>query len=256
MPTYFRAYCTRSGCVFDEEKGFVAKNTSKTFDPYKGADQAKEILIDHLVWANHHIPSPLISVSTGQGKPKSLLRAMKKFHGEHSAFDIFIAEIRYEVKPSNAHHLMSTAAMLGATVSQLCTDYGEWIFVGCIPLEHVVEIKQVVRWTTDLEPVSYEITWPKAPASPDPIDLAAAMGNMSLSGIVVPRAGFDSEDETSSSSSDQDGSSAESLDSDSEGEMPAERMRVKGIYLTVTLNFEERCTSEYLELADHHIFFE
>ncbi|KAJ7496256.1 hypothetical protein B0H11DRAFT_2000316 [Mycena galericulata] len=180
MPTYFRAYCDRSGCVFDEEKGFLAQNPSMIFDPSKDALEAEEILTAHLDWRNHHIPSPLISVSDSRDKPRRLAGATRKYyHGE--SVDIFIAEICYEVKPSNAYHMMSTAKMLGVKLSPLYVDHGEYVFVGCIPLEYIVRVEEVVEWTGEFEPAKYTTVWEKATAGQNPLDLAIeAMREMSL----------------------------------------------------------------------------
>ncbi|KAJ7503882.1 hypothetical protein B0H11DRAFT_1905767 [Mycena galericulata] len=155
IPAFFRAYCTRSGCVFDEESGFLAQDGDKIFDPSNNVATAKEILTNHLEWSNHHIPSPLISVSTSREKPRRLSGAMRRYHGAN--VEVFIAEIIYDVKPSSAYHMMSTAGRLGVNVSRNWVDHEEYVFSGHIPLEHVVKIEQVadltVEWTNEGIPV-------------------------------------------------------------------------------------------------------
>ncbi|KAJ7257613.1 hypothetical protein C8J57DRAFT_1234761 [Mycena rebaudengoi] len=140
----YRAYCTLSGCVFDNREGFVAKRRRHDFDPSNNALTANRILTDHLDWSNHNIDSPLISVSTTWDKPHWLAESMRKhWERKHHKVETFIAEISYDVQPSSAYHMMSTAKRLGVEVPPWCIDYGEYVLVGSIPLEHIVKIQQI-----------------------------------------------------------------------------------------------------------------
>ncbi|KAF8162224.1 hypothetical protein K438DRAFT_1776104 [Mycena galopus ATCC 62051] len=117
MPVFFRPYCTSSGCVFNKERGFVARGDD-IFDPVHDVVTAKEILANPLSWQSHHIPSPPISVSTGREKPRRLASSLRRYHGV--TVDVSIAEILYDVEPSSAYHMMTVAEKLGVDVSREC----------------------------------------------------------------------------------------------------------------------------------------
>ncbi|KAJ7886497.1 hypothetical protein B0H13DRAFT_1889215 [Mycena leptocephala] len=134
------------------------------FDPLNNVATAKKILTNHLIWGNHHIPSPLISVSTSLEKPLRLAGSMKRYHG--SNVDVLIAEIFYDVEPSSAYHMMKEAKKLGVDVPRKCVDHDEYVFYGHIPLEHMVRIEQIVEWTNEDIPAQYTTVWEKTGASP------------------------------------------------------------------------------------------
>jgi len=135
MPTYYRGFCTKSGSIFDEKKGFVAKSQDKIFS-LDTPGTSREYLEEHLVWGNHGIPSPLISASNEE-------RAVAKACSSQQFWkdvdvDCFVAVIWYPSQPPNAYKMVDTASRLGVTPQY--RDRDECLFAKEIPLENVMAV--------------------------------------------------------------------------------------------------------------------
>ncbi|KAE9403573.1 hypothetical protein BT96DRAFT_990230 [Gymnopus androsaceus JB14] len=157
----FRTYGAHSGAAFDDQKGFTARASGFLFDPVGKKSAAKEILQNHLNWNNRHIPSPLISASTS-AKAKNMAAALRR----RNESVVSIAEILYDPQkhPSvTCYNLCSLAKTLGAVIPEHWKDKDEYVFVGYIPLECVVEVRQVSSQTKKNQPSSLSPqVWPES----------------------------------------------------------------------------------------------
>ena len=119
----------------------MAQSQDKVFD-MSAPETARIYLEDHLVWANHHIASPLISTSS-EWKAIEVAYKTQRFWLVRGHFvETFVATIQYASPPSNAYKMLPAAARLEAKYTSLCNDPNEWIFTGRIPLKFIVEIRR------------------------------------------------------------------------------------------------------------------
>ncbi|KAF9071258.1 hypothetical protein BDP27DRAFT_1322623 [Rhodocollybia butyracea] len=161
----FRAYTPDSGAVFNERSGFLARGSGICFDPNNSPNKAKEIVERHLNWNNTSTPSPLISTST-QSKAKRIAASLRR---KHPRSIVYIAQVVYKAEELSTrgpevHNMCALAKKLGA--DNAWKDKQEYVFVNhWIPLPCIVEVSQVVEWTTKLVPSKYISIWPNPTAT-------------------------------------------------------------------------------------------
>ena len=119
----------------------MAQSQDKIFD-MSAPETARIYLEDHLVWANHHIASPLISTSSEWKAINVAFTSQKFWLARGHRVETFVATMQYDSAPSNAYKMLPTAAKLEAQYSSVCNDPNEWIFSGRIPLKYIMEVRR------------------------------------------------------------------------------------------------------------------
>lgn len=132
----YRIFDEKSASRFDNVKGFLPAGRDITFDVNNDPVSAMSIVERHAEWSNRD-PTPLISVTNDRTEAMHL--ALKRLERRNA---VQIAVIDYELvkEISSVHHMMSLANSLGVPLPLKAQNESEWVVVGQIPRNAVLEV--------------------------------------------------------------------------------------------------------------------
>jgi hypothetical protein len=132
----YRIFDEESASWFDDVAGFLAADRGIEFDVNKDPASARYIVESHAEWSNRD-PTPLISATNDRNDAMYLAR--KRLERRTT---VRIAVIDYETvkEISPVYHMMSLAHSLGVDLPRKAQNNSEWVVVGQIPRNAVLEV--------------------------------------------------------------------------------------------------------------------